>query len=526
MKWPTVFTICSLTLLFVMVGLNLDAPLSLKREKRPPAPLTTTYGNLTDPLKNKSTDRSERKPVIPEGALPNERILTFATPESFNNFLSRASNNGIGILGGSPKRLALRVQFENLSDLSSILPDDAETLFNFPVFPPILEDGQLDQNAVGFFQQLRERMGITEDNSSFGEGVRVAVIDTGIMDHSVFSENTTAISLVDSQGEPHPHGTAMASIWRDAGGRLPSIAPAVDLLSIQVADETGVSDLFTISEAIFVAAEQGADLITISMGGLGTNGLLDQAVQFAKENGSLVIASAGNDGQEVDIFPAAHEDVLAIAAIDGVGNHPGFSNSGEFIAFSAPGVAIPSAGPDNTFTLTSGTSPAAQLGGATIAIAMSELGIRDPFEAATIVQENLNELGLPGDDNLFGEGFPQIDVILNHDVPGIHDAAIASNLLEPDLENNTALVQVVIDNPGTELLSDAVLEITAGRNSFQAPLPNIQPKESFLFDLPITVNLGTESVSVRSRVILENGLQDARPLDNGKETSFSLIESP
>lgn len=522
MSWKSLLFSGLIITLCVVIGWHIGTP-QLKREKSPlgikQTPLSPSTSRAFTAQKSAHPNQEE----APD-AIPNERILSFSSPESLEAFLRKAQSKGVSLLGTSAFGNRIRVRFENLGALRSILPDDAKSLLNYIVYPPSLEEGALNAGAVGFEGRMKEWMGIHEDNSDWGAGVKVAVLDTGIQNHEVFANGVTAFSLVDNKEGtlPNPHGTAMASLWRDGEGRIPAIAPAVDLFSYQVADETGISNLFLLSEAIYLATDQGADLITISMGATQTNDLLGDAIAYAKQNGALIVASAGNNGEEVALFPASHPDVLSIGAIDFLNNYPGFSNTGDQISFVAPGVGVLAAGEDGSYTLSTGTSPAAQIGAATIAATMSELHISDPYEAYELLRENLNELGVPGDDNIFGEGRPQMDVILNYDQPGIYDGAIAAGLFNRDGNTQSGQIQIVVDNPGTEPLSKASLFITANGKSYETPLPEVSPKESFLFNLPIPISLDTENLSISSHVKLENGLQDARPNDNSIQASFSL----
>ena len=482
------------------------------------------YGVVPSFVSQPSTSsRDDTLAVNDPDALQNERILTFGSEDSLEEFVAQASRCGICILGRNPRFNTLRVGFSDWSRVQSILPEDSESFFNFPMIPPPLEDGMMAPGAMGFHGRMKEWMGISEDNAHWGEGVSVAVIDTGILPHPVFDDGVEVFSLVDSKGEIHPHGTAMASLWRDTDGRIPAIAPAVDLSSIQVADETGVSNTFMVAEAIYLAAESGTDLITISMSSARTSPYLDRAIEFAKEQGSLIIASSGNNGQEIMMYPAAHDDVLAVGAIDYNNAYPGFSNYGEHVSFVAPGVGVLAAGPDDTYGSSSGTSPAAQIGAATIAAVMSELEISDPYAASELYLENLNELGLPDKDTLYGYGRPQMDVLLNYDEPGRYDGAIAGNLIELD-ERGQADLHVIVDNPGTENLTQALLHVTAQGESYEVSLPTIEPKESYQFTLPLSASLDQGDIMVSSRVELADGLDDVRPQDNSQHSKVGMGE--
>ena len=524
MTWRTYLFIGLTMALLVIIGMQIGDPTQFtaekpqKPQKAPVADFYSLPNQITERDENTKRSTHENHP----DAISNERLISFKSESALEDFLANAGSN-IKILRRSAYGNTLKVGFRSRSDLDG-LTNDADVLLNFPVSPPVLENGLLAPGAEGFNGRMREWMGINGDNSQWGAGLSVAVIDTGIMDHTAL-EGVPEISLVDLANDEgiHPHGTTMAALWREGNGNIPAIAPAVDLTSIRVAGETGVSDIFTLAEAIFVAADEGVDLITISMGAPSTNSFLDEAITFAVDNGSVILASFGNNGQELALYPAAHQDVLGVGAIDFNNNHPGFSNFGEELAFVAPGVEILTAGPENSLSLSTGTSPAAQIGAAALAAFITETGQTDIQEAATIFTENLNELGLPDTDTVFGNGRPQMDVLLNYDTPGIFDAAIAGNLISTD-ESGSRLLQVVVDNPGTETLTNAELDVTVQGQSFNSPLPSIDAKESYQFELPIRIPASTEQVTISSTVSVASQLEDARPQDNAQRVVIPIGE--
>jgi len=482
----------------------------------------TAYVLLTKftPNKSQSTTRPDHSSqnTTPEGALPNERLISFSDSTSLENFLRSIEGSSVKLLGRSNYSNTLRIGFSNFADLAKRLPAEASTLYNFPVTPPPIEQGSINPNAEPFQGRMKEWMGIFSDNTAWGEGVTVAVLDTGIIPHTAFGDDVKSLSVTGSLGnsETNSHGTAMASLWRSSDGNIPAIAPAVDLISIQTMDDTGASNLFNLSEAIYLAVEEGAQIIPISMGASSTNSLLDGAISYARDNGALIIASAGNSGIDTPFYPAAHPDTLSIAAIDYYRNHPGFSNTGDTLSFTAPGVGVLTADTNGGYALSSGTSPAAQIAGNVIAASMSELGISDPYEAWEIVSENLNELGVTGQDSLFGIGYPQMDVILNYDQAGRYDAAIASTLYASNPQTGTGEMQIVVSNPGTENLTGATLAFDVAGSSYTTPIPTIESGEShdFTIPLPLPANNSEQPVTITSKVLLPDGTIDVRPRDN------------
>ena len=453
----------------------------------------------------------------PEGALNNERLLQFKSAAELQSFLQSSEGSNLTILGHNSHTNTLRVGFRNYRDLAQLLPAGVDSLFNFPVTPPPpITEGSLSPNARPFQGRVKEWLGITGDNSQWGAGVQVAVLDSGIYDHPALA-GVTALSLVDS-GVTTAHGTAMTSLWRSADGNIPAIAPAVDLTSIQVTGESGTSDLFTLAEGIFLAVDQGAQLIPISLGSTSTNPLLESAIAYAVENDALIIASAGNSGDDTPYYPAAYTDTLSIAALDFNRNYPGFSTTGDTISLAAPGVGLVAANENGDYSLSTGTSPAAQIAGNVIAATMSELEIASPYDAWEVVSNNLNELGVSGQDNIFGLGYPQLDVILNHEQPNRYDGAIASTVYNAADD----AVQIVVSNPGTENLAGASLSFEVAGQSFTTPLPEIEVGASHDFTIPLDIPANTETVTIRSEVLLPAGLEDVRPRDNGLTARFEL----
>jgi subtilisin family serine protease len=220
----------------------------------------------------------------------------------------------------------------------------------------------------------------------YGEGVVVAIIDTGIdIDHPEFADykngNQNFIWKDYVGGDPdryddNGHGNAMASI---IAGKTYGIAPDVDLIVVKTINSQGSGNVDHISSAITFAIENGADVISMSLGGgtfpiIGTNA--ERRVQDAIDDGIFVVAAAGNDGEsdngDVD---SPSNVVLAISAgsVDENGNIASFSSKGDDDGrpynplddredpnkkpeVVAPGVDITVALNDGNYGTTSGTS--------------------------------------------------------------------------------------------------------------------------------------------------------------------------
>lgn len=159
------------------------------------------------------------------------------------------------------------------------------------------------------------------------------------------------------------HGTHVAGIAAAATNNGVGVAGAswgARVMPVKVLDQSGNGWYSDIAAGIIYAADNGARIINLSLGGAAASATLCEAVRYAYDTrGALVVAASGNTGGAVD-YPAACADVLAVAATDRTDQRATFSNYGPEVDLAAPGVEIYSTWPwlDGYFTK-SGTSMAA-----------------------------------------------------------------------------------------------------------------------------------------------------------------------
>ncbi|WP_321447011.1 S8 family serine peptidase [uncultured Cohaesibacter sp.] len=267
-------------------------------------------------------------------------------------------------------------------------------------------------------QYAFDRLGLEQNGAeanrleASGEGVRLAVIDSGIRsDHPAL---TGAVALRFTAFEPTgeaqlvpEHGTAVASIIAAQNG-MRGMARDVSLLSAQVfqanAQGNMVADSFDIVRGIDWAVQQGADILNLSFAG-GRDDLLELALHKASEKGVVLIAAAGNEGAEAPVaFPAAYAPVIAVTATDEEDALYVFANQGDDVELAAPGVDILVAAGKNGFALQSGTSMAT----AYISGAVALLLQKEPDLSVEEIKQRLSgsalDLGPQGRDPLFGYG--------------------------------------------------------------------------------------------------------------------------
>ncbi|MCG2717786.1 MAG: S8 family peptidase, partial [Nanoarchaeota archaeon] len=260
--------------------------------------------------------------------------------------------------------------------------------------------------------------------SNGGTDILVAVLDTGVdRDHPDLVENIVSCSTFgyrscdDDNGHgSHVAGTILANGGSDGLG-IVGVAPEAKLMAIKVLDRKGRGYTDDIAAGIYYAADNGANIISMSLGGSTESLLMKDAIDYATENGVLVVASAGNSGPALDSigYPAANPKVIAVAAFYESNLIASFSsrgiNDGDWvieereIEFAAPGVYVESTWRTGCYNTISGTSMAAPH--------ITGLAARDWTGTADGTRAYLQGLakigydyGLSGDDIEAGFGLP------------------------------------------------------------------------------------------------------------------------
>ncbi|MCF7788068.1 MAG: S8 family serine peptidase [Prosthecobacter sp.] len=303
------------------------------------------------------------------GSMPNEALLTFRTPEALAAFRNRAAALGLEVLGYDIKLRTARVRFRDTVAIERDLNAHAEDythvgpnlITRIPGLPPPIANSDTSNpgGSVPFRSQGLDVIGASGDRSGWGQGVTVAVIDSGITSHpSLASTTITHYDLVNDGSTFNGHGTAMASLIAGNDPNVGGVSPAVRLLDIRVADTNGVSNTALVSSAIIKATDLGARVINISLGANGSSPVLDEAVRYAQSRNVVIVAAAGNEQLTALSMPAGISGVLSVGAVDANGTQAYFSNSGAGLTLVAPGVGIVSGYADNRFVIGSGTSQA------------------------------------------------------------------------------------------------------------------------------------------------------------------------
>ncbi len=186
-----------------------------------------------------------------------------------------------------------------------------------------------------------------------GDGVTVAVIDTGVAfeDYGKMHEvpDLKGVEFVHPYnfvadnthaGDDHGHGTHVAGTIAQVtnnGIGVAGIARKVKIMPLKVLAANGSGSVAAIADAIRYAADNGAQVINMSLGGRFPSRIMKKAVAYAHSKGVTVVCAAGNDGSSKVGYPAAYPGAIAVAATQNDESTTFYSNYGKDIDIAAPG---------------------------------------------------------------------------------------------------------------------------------------------------------------------------------------------
>ena len=247
-------------------------------------------------------------------------------------------------------------------------------------------------------------------DTTFGEGVTVAILDSGIdPDHPDLVGNLVpgrnVVSRNDDTSDVHGHGTdvagAVAATSNNSIG-VTSVAGGARLMPVRI---TNRSDSVTywshIAEGLIWAADNGAKVANISYA-VSASGAVATAASYMRERGGVVVVAAGNGGNDPGY--ADSEPMISVTATARNDTNARFSNLGDFIDVASPGVGIWTTRDGGGYASRSGTSMAAPLAAGVAALVMAANPQLSPSEVEAVLEDSADDLGDPGWDPLYGHG--------------------------------------------------------------------------------------------------------------------------
>lgn len=450
--------------------------------------------------------------AIAAGAIAGQRFIVFADQAALERFLAKAKGKAIAVLGRMDALNALRIGFLSGDELASLLDGTEKKGFLFPVLVPDLPQGTVQASALGLGDGLISWLGVAGyDRSTWGSGVTVAVLDTGVSGLAGLGE-IRQINLVNLPSDPaalNGHGSAVAAL-------IQQVAPDATVLSIRIADDLGASNSWLLSQGIIEAVANGAQVINISMGSYGDSEIVQKAVAYAQSQGAVVVASAGNEGLTQTAYPAGYTGVVAVGAVDARGDHLLFSNSGSNLSVSAPGYGLYSTGINGETISFSGTSASAPVASGSIAATMSNsvTNTLSASDATNVVLTQLDESGAPGADAVYGGGALDLGRVMQRTTSGIVDAAVASHWID-----DKGALEVTVQNEGTATIYNANVQIVTPSGTTPVTVGSLGPGKTQTFTVPGPS--GQEQATFQSTIQLSGGQIDVKPSNNRRTDVYT-----
>ncbi len=207
---------------------------------------------------------------------------------------------------------------------------------------------------------------VLHDNGETGDGADIAILDTGIdKDHEDLQALLGTGKDFSGKGtwdDGNGHGTHCAGTAGavDNSVGVVGVSTQATLHAGKVLDDNGGGSFSDVAAGIEWTANQGYDVGSLSLGASSGTSALQDACQYAYNNGVLLVAAAGNDGPCTDCvgYPAAYSDVVAVSSTTSSDSLSSFSSTGSEVELAAPGSNVNSTYNDGGYRELSGTSMA------------------------------------------------------------------------------------------------------------------------------------------------------------------------
>ena len=312
-----------------------------------------------------------------------------------------------------------------------------------------------DPYYLSYASRYLARLGV-EEAWSLTEGdprVVVAVVDTGVDcshpdlagrcwvnedeipgngvddDHNGYVDDHAGWNFVVENGDTqdvHHHGTHVAGILAadiNNGEGIAGIAGKTTIMPLVVFAPNGTGTYYDLIRAILYAVDNGARVINLSLGATTYSRGEALAVAYAHRKGAVLVAAAGNNGFDRVFYPAAHPQVIGVAATDSNDNIAWFSNHGSYVSVAAPGVSIISTIPGGRYGILCGTSMATPHVSGLAALILARNPTLSPDEVRAQIQSHADDevgppsVDTPGWDPYYGFGRIHVGKAVSATVP-------------------------------------------------------------------------------------------------------------
>jgi subtilisin family serine protease len=247
-------------------------------------------------------------------------------------------------------------------------------------------------------------------DSSLGAGVTVAILDSGVdgSHPDLASRMVPGWNFYDNNSitsDVFGHGTKVAgtaSAITNNGVGVSGVAGQSRIMPLRVSATSGSANISTIASAITWAADHGVRVANVSFNSVAGSASIQNASQYMKSKGGLVVVAAGNNGIDQGYTPTT--TLIAVSATDGNDFKTSWSSYGSFVSVAAPGAGILTTSVGGGYGSVSGTSFASPVTAGVIALMMAA----NPGLPNTDIEKRLfssaTDLGDMGRDIYYGWG--------------------------------------------------------------------------------------------------------------------------
>jgi hypothetical protein len=298
------------------------------------------------------------------------------------------------------------------------------------------------------------------DQGIRGEGVTVAVVDTGVAPHGKLGERLVAgIDVTgespDGRRDVDGHGTHIAGIIAAAieGNGMVGIAPKAKIAPIRIFNDQGFGSAADLKAAMLASGGLNAKIYNWSLGSMVSNTDFVDALNWARDNDKLVMAASGNFGWSAPAWPAGYANLygghlIAVGAIDENGQLASYSNAAgatKNYFLVAPGTGIVSLAPGGGTDVKTGTSMATGVVSGVAALVWGHWPYLKATDVANILFDTATDLGAPGVDDVYGRGLVNAQRALQPvgtmSTPTVNGGSISENEPLARLPAGVALAQ-------------------------------------------------------------------------------------
>ena len=250
------------------------------------------------------------------------------------------------------------------------------------------------------------------DLSTGSTGVVIAVIDSGAnYGHpDLAGKLLSGYDFINNDSDPtddNGHGTAVSGTAAPASNNslgVAGVAWANPVLPVKVLGADGSGNYSAIANGVTYAADRGARIINLSLGGTSSSRTLQSAINYAFNKNCVIIAAAGNDGNSSPVYPAACSNVVAVSATNFADTRPTWSNYGSYVDISAPGDGILTLYGANAYASLSGTSFSSPVTAGVAALMASVNPRLSNIQIVDLLLKNTDDIGAAGYDVYYGRG--------------------------------------------------------------------------------------------------------------------------